>query len=154
MILLTIEEIIGIHEKLVDATGGSAGLRDRGLLESAVFSAGASFDDVEIYPTVEEKAARLAYSLISNHAFVDGNKRIGVFVMLMTLKLNRIKLTYTQAELTGLGLDVASGKAEYDDILLWIKEHKTNLRSADSLVGVISDDIDEKTSKQNIKNYN
>ena len=70
-----------------------------------------------------EKAARLAYSLISNHAFVDGNKRIGVFVMLMTLKLNHVKLTYTQAELSGLGLDVAAGKAEYEDILAWLREH-------------------------------
>lgn len=84
MILLTVDEIIGLHEKLVDATGGSAGLRDRGLLESAVYSADASFDDIALYPTVEEKAARLAYSLIHNHAFADGNKRIGVLAMLMT----------------------------------------------------------------------
>ena len=81
MILLTVDEIIGIHEKLVEASGGSSGLRDEGLLKSAVYSAEVSFDDVEMYPTVEEKAARLAYSLINNHAFVDGNKRIGVFVM-------------------------------------------------------------------------
>ena len=124
MILLTVEEIISIHEKLVEATGGSNGLRDKGLLESAVYSAEASFGDVEMYPTIEEKAARLAYSLISNHAFVDGNKRIGVFVMLMTLKLNHIKLVYTQDELSGLGLDTASGKAEYEDILAWIREHQ------------------------------
>ena len=124
MILLTVDEIISIHEKLVEATGGSNGLRDKGLLESAVYSAEASFGDVEMYPTVEEKAARLAYSLINNHAFVDGNKRIGVFVMLMTLKLNRIKLAYTQDELSGLGLDTAAGKAEYEDILAWIREHQ------------------------------
>ena len=124
MILLTVDEIISIHEKLVEATGGSIGLRDKGLLESAVYSAEASFGDVEMYPTIEEKAARLAYSLISNHAFVDGNKRIGVFVMLMTLKLNHIKLVYTQDELSGLGLDTASGKAEYEDILAWIREHQ------------------------------
>ena len=124
MILLTVDEIISIHEKLVEATGGSKGLRDKGLLESAVYSADASFGDVEMYPTVMEKAARLAYSLISNHAFVDGNKRIGVFVMLMTLKLNHIKITYTQAELSDLGLDAASGKAEYEDILAWVREHQ------------------------------
>ena len=123
MILLTVDEIIGIHEKLVRATGGSNGLRDKGLLESAVYSADASFGDVEMYPSVTEKAARLAYSLINNHAFVDGNKRIGVFVMLMTLKLNHINLTYSQAELSDLGLDAASGKADYDNILAWIREH-------------------------------
>ena len=92
MILLTVDEMIELHQKLVDATGGSAGLRDRGLLESAVYSVDASFDDIERYPTVEEKAARLAYSLIHNHAFVDGNKRIGVLAMLMTLKCTGIKL--------------------------------------------------------------
>ena len=124
MILLTVDEIIGIHEKLVEASGGSSGLRDEGLLKSAVYSAEVSFDDVEMYPTVEEKAARLAYSLINSHAFVDGNKRIGVFVMLMTLKLNLAKLTYTQVELSGLGLDIASGKADYEDVLTWIWEHR------------------------------
>lgn len=126
MILLTVEEIIRIHEKVIAATGGSAGLRDRGLLESAVYGACASFDDVEVYPSVEEKAARLAYSLISNHAFIDGNKRIGVMIMLMTLKLNNVKIVYTQAELTALGLDTASGKSGYEDILSWIGNHKQN----------------------------
>ena len=125
MILLTVDEIIGLHEKLVDATGGSAGLRDRGLLESAVYSADASFDDIALYPTVEEKAARLAYSLIHNHAFVDGNKRIGVLAMLMTLKLNGIKLHYTQKELIELGLAVAAGNASYGVILDWIRTHRT-----------------------------
>ena len=123
MILLTVDEIMELHEKLVAATGGSAELRDRGLLESAVYSADASFDDVEIYPTIEEKAARLAYSLISNHAFVDGNKRIGVFVMLMTLRLNSIRLVYTQPELIELGLQAASGIMKYEEILNWIKAH-------------------------------
>ena len=123
MILLTIDEIMELHEKLVAATGGSAELRDRGLLESAVNSADASFDDVEIYPTIEEKAARLAYSLISNHAFVDGNKRIGIFVMLMTLRLNSIRLVYTQPELIELGLQAASGIVKYEEILNWIKAH-------------------------------
>ena len=87
MIILTVDEIIDIHKKIVMATGGSSELRDRALLESAVYAAEASFDNEEIYPTIQEKAARLAYGLISNHAFVDGNKRIGVFIMLMTLKL-------------------------------------------------------------------
>lgn len=78
MILLTIEELQFLHRKLIAQTGGSDGLRDIGLLESAVYSVEGGFGDIEIYPTVEEKAARLAFSLISNHAFVDGNKRIGI----------------------------------------------------------------------------
>lgn len=124
MILLTVDEIIELHEKIIAITGGSAELRDRGLLESAVYSAQASFDDVEVYPTVEEKAARLAYSIISNHAFVDGNKRIGVFVMLMTLRLNSVCLNYTQRELIELGLQAASGVIGYEEILNWIGKHK------------------------------
>lgn len=126
MIILTIEEITGLHSKLIKKTGGIDGLRDRGLLESAVFSAQSSFGEEEVYPTVEEKAARLMFALVNNHAFVDGNKRIGVFVMLITLKLNGVVLEYTQNELTSLGLMTASGQADYNDILKFIKQHKKN----------------------------
>ncbi len=124
MILLTVDEMVALHSKLISKTGGSDGLRDRGLLESAVYSAYGSFGDEEVYPTIEEKSARLAFSLISNHSFVDGNKRIGVLVMLVTLKLNNVTLQYTQEELVRLGLSVADGSAGYDEILKWIKEHK------------------------------
>lgn len=124
MILLTVEEILMLHDKLLKATGGLSGLRDRGLLESAVFSVNAGFDDVEQYPTVEEKAARLGYALISNHAFVDGNKRVGVLAMLMTLRLNGVTLQYTQQELIDLGLAVASGVTSYQEILTWISQHR------------------------------
>ena len=124
MILLTVDEIISLHKKLIEKTGGSDGIRDINLLESAVFSAEASFGDKECYPTVEEKAARLMYALTNNHAFVDGNKRIGVFVMLITLKLNNAELKYTQDELISLGLAVASGETDYEKIYKWIIDHK------------------------------
>ncbi len=81
MILLTTSEIVSLHSKLIAKTGGVDGLRDLGLLDSAVSSALNAFGDFEQYPTVEEKAARLAYAIVSNHAFVDGNKRIGVLVI-------------------------------------------------------------------------
>ena len=123
MILLSIEEILSLHSKLIAKTGGTNGLRDYGLLESAVFSALSSFGGNEVYPTTEEKAARLMFSLVSNHAFVDGNKRIGVLVMLMTLKLNHIELQYSQAELIQLGLSVADGQSKYNEILHWIRTH-------------------------------
>ena len=126
MILLSIEEILSLHTKLITKTGGSDGLRDYGLLESAVFSALSSFGDKEAYPAIEETAARLMFSLVSNHAFVDGNKRIGVLVMLMTLKLNHITLQYSQAELIQLGLSVASGQSRYNEILHWIRTHTLN----------------------------
>lgn len=124
MILLTVDEIIMLHEKLLRATGGLPGLRDRGLLESAVFSIEASFEDVEQYPTAEEKAARLAFSLVSNHAFADGNKRVGVLAMLVMLKLNHIKLWYSQQELIMLGLSIASGKSGYREILSWVHSYR------------------------------
>ncbi len=124
MIILTVNEIIALHGKLVGRTGGSYGLRDKGLLESAVTSADASFGGVESYPTVEEKAARLMFALCSNHAFVDGNKRIGVLAMLMTLRLNGIKTVYTQNELIAMVLSVADSTLNYDGILDWILQHK------------------------------
>lgn len=123
MILLTVDEIISLHTKLISKTGGSDGLRDRGLLESAVYSAMGGFGDEEAYPTIEEKAARLMYALVNNHAFVDGNKRIGVLVMLTTLRLNSVELKFTQTELIELGLQTASGKADYEQVLEFIKSH-------------------------------
>lgn len=124
MIVLTVDEIVLLHGKLLRATGGTSGLRDPGLLESAVLSINAGFGDSEQYPTVEAKAARLAFALVSNHAFVDGNKRIGMLAMLMLLGLNNVTLRYTQNELINLGLDAASGRAKYEDILEWILQHR------------------------------
>lgn len=123
MILLTVDEIIELHSRLIVRTGGCDGLRDRGLLESAVFSVESCFGGVEAYPTVEEKAARLLFSLANNHAFVDGNKRIGVLAMLMTLSLNDVQLQYSQEELITLGLSVADGSHDYPAIWEWIRTH-------------------------------
>lgn len=124
MMLLSVEEVQRLHAKLISKTGGSDGLRDIGLLESAVYSANAGFDGYEKYSEIEQKAARLMYALVSNHAFVDGNKRIGTLVMLVTLKLNGIELKFTQKELINLALNVAKGYAAYDEILQFINSHK------------------------------
>lgn len=123
MILLTVDEIIKLHSLLCAKTGGADGLRDRGLLESAVYSAEMTFGDEEIYPTLFEKCARLCYSLTANHPFADGNKRIGILVMLTTLRLNGAQLKFTQAELIDLSLSAASGKLSYEDILNWVNTH-------------------------------
>jgi len=123
MIILTVPEIMQIHEKLTAATGGSPGIRDMGLLESAVLGCYQSFDDVELYPTIIEKAARMAFALCKNHPFIDGNKRIAVTAMLIVLHLNSIKLTYTQQELISLGLGIADGSLDYEYILAWIESH-------------------------------
>lgn len=124
MITLTVSEILRLHQKLLDATGGLSGTCDLGLLESAVYSANQVFGEEEAYPTVEQRAARLAYAITQNHPFVDGNKRIGMLVMLMTLRLNHVQIQYTQAELIQLGLSVADNSYRYEDILAWINNHK------------------------------
>jgi len=125
MILLTVDEIIDFHKRLIEATGGSSEMRDSSLLESAVYNAIQSFDDEEIYKSVEEKAARLAFAIIKNHAFVDGNKRIGAFVMLITLQLNSVPIMFTQQELITLGVSIAESAMSYIEILAWINSHKT-----------------------------
>lgn len=124
MILLTVDEIAALHSRLLLATGGLDGLRDRGLLESAAFSVNAGFEETEHYPTIEEKVARLAFSLVKNHPFVDGNKRIGILSMLTTLKLNNVMIVYTQKELIDLGLSLADGTLGYEETLKWILKHK------------------------------
>ena len=109
---------------MAQATGGSVGVRDEGLLDSAIEGAFATFDGVELYPSKEEKAAKLGYSLISNHAFVDGNKRIGVCVLLSFLELNGIHIEAADEDVVSLGLGVADGSMEQKEILEWIHKHK------------------------------
>ena len=126
MIKFSKEKILLLHQVMAEATGGDVGVRDEALLESAIENIFATFDGKELYPSKEEKAARLGFSLISNHAFVDGNKRIGMYIMLSFLELNGIKIEATNGEVAELGLAVASGSAGYDDILSWIKSHRIN----------------------------
>lgn len=123
MIRFTVERVLLLHQLMIEQTGGADGVRDMGLLESAVESMFAGFDGQELYPGKEEKAARLGYSLIANHAFVDGNKRIGIYAMLTFLEVNGIRIQATNQEVSELGLGVASGKLMYEDILTWIMEH-------------------------------
>lgn len=124
MIKFSKEKILLLHQVMAEATGGDVGVRDDALLESAIENIYATFEGVELYPSKEEKAARLGYSLISNHAFVDGNKRIGMYIMISFLELNGIKFDANNDDVVNLGLSVASGNANYDDILNWINEHK------------------------------
>lgn len=115
-----------LHDQLVEETGGSAGLRDDGLLESALSAPFQSFAGTDMFPSIRQKAARLAYGLIKNHPFVDGNKRIGAHVMLVFLAINGIELEYEQSELSDIFLAVAAGTCEYEDILQWILDHESN----------------------------
>ena len=124
MTKISSEKIKLLHQLMAEATGGSIGVRDEGLLDSAVESAFATFDGVELYPTKEEKAAKMCYSLVSNHAFVDGNKRIGVYVMISFLELNGIHIYSSDEDVIALGLGLADGSMHQEDVLKWIEKHK------------------------------
>ena len=124
MIKLSKEKVLLLHQLVAEETGGSVGIRDGGLLESALETAFSNFGGQEFYPTKEEKGARLGYNLISDHAFVDGNKRIGVYVMLTFLEVNGIRLDCTYEDVVKIGLGVADGSMDYEDLLAWVREHR------------------------------
>jgi len=124
MIKIGLEKAKLLHQLMAEATGGSIGVRDEGLLDSALESAFATFDGTDLYPSKEEKAAKIGYSLISNHAFVDGNKRIGVYIMLSFLELNGIHIITSNEDIVKLGLSVADGSMKYEEVLAWIRDHE------------------------------
>ncbi|MBQ7343907.1 MAG: type II toxin-antitoxin system death-on-curing family toxin [Clostridia bacterium] len=124
MIKFSEEKVLLLHKLITEETGGDPNLRDRALLESALESAFATFDGKELYPSKQQKGARLGYALISNHAFVDGNKRIGMYVMLTFLEVNGIKIRPTNAEVARVGLTVAAGEMKYEELLDWIVENE------------------------------
>lgn len=109
MIKLSIEDIIFLHEKIIDKTGGIRGIRDIGLLETAINSPFISFGGEDLYKTLDDKANQLCNSLIRNHPFLDGNKRIGILAMLVFLDLNNKKKKITNEEIVELGLRIAKG---------------------------------------------
>lgn len=123
MIILTVDEIILMHRKLIDKTGGLVGIRDMGMLESAVMNCNLTFGEEELYPSVLEKAARLAFSLCRNHPFVDGNKRTAVLAMLVELKINKINVAFTKSELISIGMGLADGSIDYKSLVDNIKKH-------------------------------
>lgn len=123
MIRLPYKEVLQMHQLLVLTTGGVVGVREKGLLESALEAPFAGFDGREFYPTIEEKAARLGWTLVANHAFVDGNKRIGLLVMLVFLKVNDVNVDCSDAELVEAGLGLAAGTWSYEALLAWIHSH-------------------------------
>ena len=124
MIKLTKEQILLLHTQLIDTTGGSDGIRDIGLLESALESPFQSYGGEELYPSIQAKAARLCYGLVKNHAMIDGNKRLGCHTMLVFLALNGYEMEYAQKELSDLVLDIAADRKQYDDILHWLLVHQ------------------------------
>ncbi|EEV20572.1 death-on-curing family protein [Treponema vincentii ATCC 35580] len=124
MIFFEYEQVIKLHSSLIAKTGGIDGIRDEKLLDSALQTPFQTFEGNNLYPDVLDKASQLCYSLIENHPFVDGNKRIGVHLALLFLKLNNIELNYSQQELIDFGLGIASGKISKHGIKEWLIQHK------------------------------
>lgn len=124
MIRLSKAQIIIIHEQLIKETGGASGLRDEGMLESALNIPFQTFGGKDLYPSLQQKAARLCFGLVKNHPFVDGNKRIGAHAMLVFLALNGVELQHSQEELSDIILQAAAGEIGTEDLLNWILLHQ------------------------------
>lgn len=124
MIRLSKSQILLLHDQLISETGGSSGLRDESLLDSALNAPFQTFDGEDVYPSLQQKAARLCFSLVKNHPFIDGNKRIGAHAMLVFLALNGIDLQYSQEEFSDIIIQLAAGEIELTDLLHWILIHQ------------------------------
>ncbi len=122
MIKLSKDRVLLLHQYMAEETGGSVGVRDEGLLDSALESAFATFDGKELYPSKEEKAARIGASLVGHHAFLDGNKRIGMYVMLTFLEVNGVKVDSADDDIVSAGLALADGSMGYDELLVWLRD--------------------------------
>ena len=123
MINLDTTDVLLLHKMIFKKTEGTPGVRDIGVLESSIYHAYATFEEKDLYPSIEEKAARQAYGIIRNHPFIDGNKRTGLLLMLVFLELNNIRLKFSQSELVKLGTEIADGKLKSSDITKWIIRH-------------------------------
>ena len=124
MILLSKEQVIMLHKHLIKNTGGSEGIRDEGMLDSALSNPFQSFGGAELYPSIQAKAAQICFGLVKNHPMIDGNKRLGAHVMLVFLALNGYELFYTQQELSDMILALASGKIGTEAVMQWIIGHQ------------------------------
>ena len=121
---ISLEELLVFHRKIIEKTGGAKGIRDLNLIESALNRAFVTFESKDLYKDIIDKIAAITYGLINNHGFVDGNKRIGIAVMLFLLKLNELKIRYSQKELIKLGLGIADGLITEENLRNWIRHHE------------------------------
>ena len=123
MIWVSADDVIMIHSRIIQATGGIDGLRDRPGLEAAIAAPLQSFGGQDLFPTDVEKIARLGYGLASNHAFLDGNKRIGAMMVQLLLKWNGYRLRLEQGELADMFIAIADGTKNGNDLLQWVRTH-------------------------------
>ena len=120
---LTLAESLELHRLLIEQSGGAVGLRDIGELESALAQPRVTFDEKELYPTIEEKAIALCFSLVRNHPFVDGNKRIGHAAMEMLLLLNGRELDSSVDDAEQVIFSLAAGYLSHEELLAWVRQH-------------------------------
>jgi len=120
---LTLGEVVELHRRLLQASGGASGVRDFGALASAIAQPKATFGDVDLYPTLAEKAAALCFSLIQGHPFVDGNKRLGHAAMETFLVLNGTEMNAPVDDQERLMLDLAAGQISPADLTDWLRQH-------------------------------
>ena len=120
---LSYETVVALHSELIAQTGGLDGVRDANMLDASVNSPFHTFGGQYLYPTIQAMAAHLAFSLIKNHPFLDGNKRIGILSMLVFLELNDLPIICTDDELISLGLGLADSSISEAELIEWIITH-------------------------------
>jgi len=122
--MILLEEVLSIHKILVEQFGGLQGIRDQSALESAIARPFATFDGVDLYPTPQAKGAALMESILINHPFLDGNKRTGYTLMRLFLLNANTDINANQDEKYQSVIKTASGQQKYNEILLWLENHK------------------------------
>lgn len=127
-VYVSIGDVLAIEATLIELYGGTEGVRDISLVESALARPQASFGGYEAYPTLFEKAAVLLQGLIKNHGFVDGNKRTGVAAMSIFVTLNGRKLSVTDSQLEKLAVKVATDELNIEEIASWLKKHSKKIK--------------------------
>lgn len=124
---LTIEQVMDLHRLVIAQSSGSGGIRDINALESAIAQPTMTFDGADLYPTVAAKAAALAHSLIQNHPFIDGNKRIGHAAMEVFLVANGVEIDASVDEQQAVFIGIASGELSRAELTDWIEQNLASL---------------------------
>jgi death-on-curing protein len=119
---LSIDQVLDLHRRQIREFGGASGIRDRGALESAVARPQATFGGEDLYPDVVAKAAALMHSLVMNHPFVDGNKRVGAHAGIVFLLVNEVEQDFSSPELTEVTLAVARGELSAEALAIWLRQ--------------------------------
>lgn len=125
---IKLNEVLELHHRIIEQSGGADGIRDMGALESALAQPRMSFGGKDLYPTLTDKAAALCFSLVMNHPFIDGNKRIGHAAMEVFLILNGLEVSSTVDEQEQIILNLAAGKLAREAFTKWLQEHVIRLQ--------------------------